>query len=194
MDKFNDYPVATIFPDEFVATVGDTVIYDTIIVDEETFIRLDRDIEDNEEITFVNGVSEDKAIELFDRNFTGTVVEYEGNFVHFRDVYAFDFVEAFVTETTFKENTSVQDLAAFANNRKDRKACDKGEFLNSIIQTTLTLGVTGRNNNIVTANGKYVAIVSQTSNVNKGEVVSVKPISYVPNQGTQQVFIFVVYR
>ena len=194
VDKFSQYPVANIFPDEFVTVVGDTVLYDTIKVDEDTFIKLDRDIEDNEEITFVNGVSEDNTIELADSEFTGTVVEYEGNFVHFRDVYAFDFVEAFVTETTFKENTSVQDLAAFANNRKDRKACDKGEYLNSIIQTTLTLGVTGRNNNIVTANGKYVAIVSQTSNVNKGEVVSVKPISYVPNQGTQQVFIFVVYR
>jgi hypothetical protein len=54
--------------------------------------------------------------------------------------------------------------------------------------------VTGKNNNIITANGKYVAIMNQTANINKGETVSVKPISYVPDQGIQQVFIFVVSR
>ena len=195
VDKFNDYPVKTIFPDEFVATVGDTVIYDTIEVDEDTFIRLDRDIEDNEEITFVNGVSEDGAIELFDRCFTGTVVEYEGNFVHFKDIYAFDFVDAFVTETTFQDNVSVQQLAAFAKNRKDRTICDKGEFLNSLVPTAFTLVVTGKNSNILTVDGKYVAIFSQTGDIVKGETVNVvEPICYVPNQGTQQVFIFVVSR
>ena len=195
VDKFNKYPVANIFPDEFVAVVGDTVIYDTIEVDEDTFIKLDRDIADNEEITFVNGVSEDGAIELFDRDFTGTVVEYEGNFIHFRDVYAFDYVEAFVTETTFKEETTVQDLAAFAKNRKDRRTCDKGEYLNTLVPTANAIGVTGRNNNIMTINGHYVAIFNQTSDIAKGETVNiVQPICYVPNQGDQQVFIFVVSR
>ena len=192
VDKFSKYPVANIFPDEFVTVVGDTVVYETY--DPQVIIsRMDRDIADNEEITFVNKVSEDGMIEL-NIEFTGTLVEYEGQFVYFKDVYAFDYVEAFVTETTFKEETTSQDLVAFSKNRKDRKTCDKGEYLNSIIQTTHTLSVTGKNNNIITANGKYVAIMNQTANINKGETVSVKPISYVPNQGTQQVFIFVVSR
>ena len=192
VDKFNKYPVANIFPDEFVTVVGDTVVYETY--DPQVIIsRMDRDIADNEEITFVNKVSEDGMIEL-NIEFTGTLVEYEGQFVYFKDVYAFDYVEAFVTETTFKEETTSQDLVAFSKNRKDRKTCDKGEYLNSIIQTTHTLSVTGKNNNIITANGKYVAIMNQTANINKGETVRVKPISYVPDQGTQQVFIFVVSR
>ena len=192
VDKFSKYPVANIFPDEFVTVVGDTVVYETY--DPQVIIsRMDRDITDNEEITFVNKVSEDGMIEL-NIEFTGTLVEYEGQFVYFKDVYAFDYVEAFVTETTFKEETTSQDLVAFSKNRKDRKTCDKGEYLNSIIQTTHTLSVTGKNNNIITANGKYVAIMNQTANINKGETVRVKPISYVPDQGTQQVFIFVVSR
>ena len=194
VDKFNDYPVAKIFPDEFVAVVGDTVVYDTIST-EKNVIRLDRDIDDNEEIVFVNGVSEDGCIELIDKTFSGTVVEYEGDFVFFKDVYAFDFVEAFVTETTFKADVTVKDLSAFSKNRKDRRACDKGEFLNSLVPTATQISVTGRNHNILTIDGKYVAVASQTSDIVKGETVNiVAPICYVPDQGTQQVFIFVVSR
>ena len=194
VDKFNDYPVKTIFPDEFVAVVGDTVVYDTISA-EDSIVRLDRDIEDNEEIVFVNGISEDGCIELADKTFNATVVEYEGNFVFFKDIYAFEFVEAFVTEATFKADVTVKDLSAFSKNRKDKRACDKGEFLNSLIPTATQISVTGRNNNILTIDGKYVAVASQTSDIVKGETVNiVQPICYVPDQGTQQVFIFVVSR
>lgn len=194
VDKFNDYPVAKIFPDEFVTVVGDTVVYDTISA-EKNIIRLDRDIEDNEEIVFVNGVSEDGCIELIDKTFSGAVVEYEGAFVFFKDVYAFDFVEAFVTEITFKEGVTVKELSAFSKNRKDRSACDKGAFLNSLVPTATQISVTGRNNNILTIDGQYVAVASQTSDIVKGETVNiVAPICYVPDQGTQQVFIFVVSR
>ena len=194
VDKFNDYPVKTIFPDEFVAVVGDTVVYDTISA-EDSIVRLDRDIEDNEEIVFVNGISEDGCIELADKTFNAAVVEYEGNFVFFKDIYAFEFVEAFVTETTFKADITVKDLSAFSKNRKDKRACDKGEFLNSLIPTATQISVTGRNNNILTIDGKYVAVASQTSDIVKGETVNiVQPICYVPDQGTQQVFIFVVSR
>ena len=194
VDKFNDYPVKTIFPDEFVAVVGDTVVYDTISA-EDSIVRLDRDIEDNEEILFVNGISEDGCIELADKTFNAAVVEYEGNFVFFKDIYAFEFVEAFVTEATFKADVTVKDLSAFSKNRKDKRACDKGEFLNSLIPTATQISVTGRNNNILTIDGKYVAVASQTSDIVKGETVDiVQPICYVPDQGTQQVFIFVVSR
>ena len=196
VDKFKQYPVANIFPDEFVTVVGDTIVYDTY-KPQLVISSMDRDIADNEEITFVNGISEDGMIELNKEfsDFTGTLVEYEGALIHFKDVYAFDYVDAFVTETTFKDETTVQELAAFSKNRKDRSTCDKGEFLNSIIQTTHAFSVTGRNNNIITANGKYVAVMNQTGNINKGETVQiVNPITYVPDQTTQQVFIFVVSR
>ena len=196
VDRFHQYPVANIFPDEFVTVVGDTVVYETLNP-QLVISTMDRDIADNEEITFVNGLSEDGMIELNKEfsDFTGTLVEYEGAFIHFKDVYAFDYVDAFITETTFKEETTVQELAAFSKNRKDRRTCDKGEYLNSIIQTTHEFSVTGRNNNVITANGKYVAIINQTGNINKGETVQiVNPITYVPDQTYQQVFIFVVTR
>ncbi len=191
VDKFSQYPVTSIFPDEFVTVVGDTVVYETYKADK-TISVLNRDINDNEEITFVNGVSEDGMIEL-NIEFTGTLIEYEGDFVHFKDVYAFDYVNAFITEQTFKESTTTADLKAFAMNRKDRRTCDNGEYLNSIIQTTHEYNVTGRNSNIITANGRYVAIVNQTGQITKGHTVSVvDTIAYVPDNTYQQVFIFVV--
>jgi hypothetical protein len=191
VDRFKQYPVINIFPDEFVTVVGDTVVYDTY-KPEECIVRLDRDIEDNEEITFANGVSEDGMIEL-NIEFTGTLIEYEGNFVHFKDVYAFDYVDAFITNNTFKEETTTESLMAFSKNRKDKSTTDKGAYLNSIINNFNTITVKGKNSNILVANGKYIATMDQTGNITKGtEVNVVKPITYVPSNEQQQVFIFVV--
>lgn len=191
VDRFKQYPVINIFPDEFVTVVGDTVVYDTY-KPEECIVRLDRDIEDNEEITFADGVSEDGMIEL-NIEFTGTLIEYEGNFVHFKDVYAFDYVDAFITNNTFKEETTTESLMAFSKNRKDKSTTDKGAYLNSIINNFNTITVKGKNSNILVANGKYIATMDQTGNITKGtEVNVVKPITYVPSNETQQVFIFVV--
>lgn len=191
VDRFKQYPVINIFPDEFVTVVGDTVVYDTY-KPEECIVRLDRDIEDNEEITFADGVSEDGMIEL-NIEFTGTLIEYEGNFVHFKDVYAFDYVDAFITNNTFKEETTTESLMAFSKNRKDKSTTDKGAYLNSIINNFNTITVKGKNSNILVANGKYIATMDQTGNITKGtEVNVVKPITYVPSNEQQQVFIFVV--
>lgn len=191
VDRFKQYPVINIFPDEFVTVVGDTVVYDTY-KPEDCIVRLDRDIEDNEEITFANGVSEDGMIEL-NIEFTGTLIEYEGNFVHFKDVYAFDYVDAFITNNTFKEETTTESLMAFSKNRKDKSTTDKGAYLNSIINNFNTITVKGKNSNILVANGKYIATMDQTGNITKGtEVNVVKPITYVPSNEQQQVFIFVV--
>lgn len=191
VDRFKQYPVINIFPDEFVTVVGDTVVYDTY-KPEECIVRLDRDIEDNEEITFANGVSEDGMIEI-NIEFTGTLIEYEGNFVHFKDVYAFDYVDAFITNNTFKEETTTESLMAFSKNRKDKSTTDKGAYLNSIINNFNTITVKGKNSNILVANGKYIATMDQTGNITKGtEVNVVKPITYVPSNEQQQVFIFVV--
>ena len=191
VDRFKQYPVINIFPDEFVTVVGDTVVYETynpqVIIS-----RMDRDIADNEEITFVNKVSEDGMIEL-NIEFTGTLIEYEGNFVHFKDVYAFDYVDAFITNNTFKEETTTESLMAFSKNRKDKSTTDKGAYLNSIINNFNTITVKGKNSNILVANGKYIATMDQTGNITKGtEVNVVKPITYVPSNEQQQVFIFVV--
>ena len=191
VDRFKQYPVINIFPDEFVTVVGDTVVYETynpqVIIS-----RMDRDIADNEEITFVNKVSEDGMIEL-NIEFTGTLIEYEGNFVHFKDVYAFDYVDAFITNNTFKEETTTESLMAFSKNRKDKTTTDKGAYLNSIINNFNTITVKGKNSNILVANGKYIATMDQTGNITKGtEVNVVKPITYVPSNEQQQVFIFVV--
>lgn len=189
VDRFSKYPVAEIFPDEFVTVVGDTTVYETISAD--TIIRMDRDIEDNEEIVFANGVSEDDAIELnFD--FTGTLIEFEGAFVHFKDVYAFDFVDAFLVDVTFKEDTDTAKLKAFSANRKDKSTCDNGQYLESVHQTLTTLSVKGKNNNILVANGHYLGLMEQTGNLAKCDVTVQDVISYIPDNGYQQLFLFVV--
>ena len=70
---------------------------------------------------------------------------------------------------------------------------DKGAYLNSIINNFNTITVKGKNSNILVANGKYIATMDQTGNITKGtEVNVVKPITYVPSNEQQQVFIFVV--
>lgn len=191
VDKFNGYPVTNIFPDEFVAAVGDTAVYETISTD--TIIRMDRDIADNEEITFVNGISEDDTIELnFD--FTGTLIEFNGEFIHFKDVYAFDFVDAFLVDVTFKEDTNTAKLQAFSKNRKDKSTCDNGQYLESIHQTLTTVSVKGKNNNILVANGHYLGLMTQTGDIAKCDVAIKDIISYIPDNGYQQLFLMIVSR
>lgn len=190
VNRFKQYPVANIFPDEFVSVVGDTVVYDTFIP-EKIIFNITRDIEDNEEITFVNGVSEDGTIELFNKEFNGTLVEYEGKFVCFKDIYAFNVTNALLAnENTFKEGATKAELLRVKSG--DKAACDNGEFLNKVCETLTTATVTGANANLLTANKAFLCQFIANYEVVKGEVVVKDVITFDAKNGCQQSFLILV--
>ena len=190
VNRFKQYPVANIFPDEFVSIVGDTVVYDTFIP-EKIIFNITRDIEDNEEITFVNGVSEDGTIELFNKEFNGTLVEYEGKFVCFKDIYAFNVTNALLAnENTFKEGATKAELLRVKSG--DKAACDNGEFLNKVCETLTTATITGANVNLLTANKAFLCQFIANYEAVKGEVVVKDVITFDAKNGCQQSFLILV--
>ena len=190
VNKFRQYPVSSIFPDEFVSVVGDIPVYETIIP-EKAISNITRNVEDNEEIVFVDGVSEDGCIELFDTTFTGTLVEYEGNFIYFKDVYAFDVTHALLAnENTFKETATKEELMRVKSG--DKSACDKGEFLNSLCGQLTEAVITGANANLLTANKAFLCQFTANYKVSKGAVGIKDIITYVPENGAQQLFLILV--
>ena len=190
VNRFKQYPVANIFPDEFVSIVGDTVVYDTFIP-EKIIFNITRDIEDNEEITFVNGVSEDGTIELFNKEFNGTLVEYEGKFVCFKDIYAFNVTNALLAnENTFKEGATKAELLRVKSG--DKAACDNGEFLNKVCETLTTATITGANANLLTANKAFLCQFIANYDAVKGEVAVKDVITFDAKNGCQQSFLILV--
>ena len=192
VDKFKQFPVTSIFPDEFVSVVGDVPVYDILVPEEIiAYAELDREVEDNEEIEFVDGVSVDGTIELFDTTFNGTLIEYEGKFIHFKDVYAFDVVEALlVCENTFKEDATKEELMRVKSG--DKSACDKGQYLNSIYASLTEATITGANANLLTANKHFLCQFTANFKANKGTVAVRTVKTYVPNNNEQQMFLILV--
>ena len=192
INRFKQYPVTNIFPDEYVAVVGDTVVYDTISAD--LLVRLDRDIEDNEEIYFINGISEDGMIELA-IDITGTLMELDGAFINVKDIYAYDEVDAFITDFTFVEGSTTASLKEFASNKKNNNVCDKGEFLLTKVKDLKALTVAGKNNNILVSNKEFLGTMIQTRDIAKNTTVNItNTISYRSANGYQNIFMFVVSR
>lgn len=190
VNRFKQYPVANIFPDEFVSVLTDMPMYDTFIP-EETISNITRDIEDNEEIIFVNGVSEDGCIELYDTEFNGALVEYEGNLIHFKDVYAFDVTNALLAnENTFKEKATKEELMRVKSG--DKSACDNGEYLNSVHESLTEAVITGANANLLTANKHFLCQFIANYSAVKGAVTINDIITYEPDNGTQQTFLILV--
>lgn len=190
VNRFKQYPVANIFPDEFVSVLTDIPMYDTFIP-EETISNITRDIEDNEEIIFVNGVSEDGCIELYDTEFNGALVEYEGNLIHFKDVYAFDVTNALLAnENTFKEKATKEELMRVKSG--DKSACDNGEYLNSVHESLTEAVITGANANLLTANKHFLCQFIANYSAVKGAVAINDIITYEPDNGTQQTFLILV--
>ena len=190
VNRFKQYPVANIFPDEFVSVLTDMPMYDTFIP-EETISNITRDIEDNEEIIFVNGVSEDGCIELYDTEFNGALVEYEGSLIHFKDVYAFDVTNALLAnENTFKEKATKEELMRVKSG--DKSACDNGEYLNSVHESLTEAVITGANANLLTANKHFLCQFIANYSAVKGAVAINDIITYAPDNGTQQTFLILV--
>ena len=189
VNRFKQYPVTSIFPDEFVAAVTDMPIYDTLKPND-TIANITRDIEDNEEITFVDGVSEDGCIELYDTAFNGTLVEYEGNFLYFKDIYAFNVTNALLVDKyTFKEDATKEELMRVKSG--DKAACDNGQYLSSVIGSINTATIAGKNANLLIANKHYLCQFTANYEAVKGETVIDKAISYTPDNGMQQLFIMI---
>lgn len=190
VNRFKQYPVANIFPDEFVSVLTDMPMYDTFIP-EETISNITRDIEDNEEIIFVNGVSEDGCIELYDTEFNGALVEFEGNLIHFKDVYAFDVTNALLAnENTFKEKATKEELMRVKSG--DKSACDNGEYLYSVHESLTEAVITGANANLLTANKHFLCQFIANYSAVKGAVAINDIITYEPDNGTQQTFLILV--
>jgi hypothetical protein len=190
INRFKQYPVANIFPDEFVSVLTDMPMYDTFIP-EETISNITRDIEDNEEIIFVNGVSEDGCIELYDAEFNGALVEYEGNLIHFKDVYAFDVTNALLAnENTFKEKATKEELMRVKSG--DKSACDNGEYLNSVHESLTEAVIAGANVNLLTANKHFLCQFIANYSAVKGAVAIKDIITYEADNGSQQTFLMLV--
>lgn len=190
VNRFKQYPVANIFPDEFVSVLTDMPMYDTFIP-EETISNITRDIEDNEEIIFVDGVSEDGTIELYDTEFNGALVEYEGNLIHFKDVYAFDVTNALLAnENTFKEKATKEELMRVKSG--DKSACDNGEYLNSVHESLTEAVITGANANLLTANKHFLCQFIANYSAVKGAVAIKDIITYEADNGSQQTFLMLV--
>ena len=190
VNRFKQYPVANIFPDEFVSILADIPVYDTF-VPEKIIYSITRDIEDNEEITFVDGVSEDGSIELYDATFNGTLVEYEGNFICFKDVYAFNVTHALLAnENTFKETATKEELMRVKSG--DKAACDKGQYLNSVHEQLHEAVITGANANLLTANKHYLCQFIANYNAVKGATAIKDIITYDAANGAQQSFLIIL--
>ena len=190
VNRFSQYPVSNIFPDEYVNALTGMPIYDEL--NASAICSMTRDIADNEEIEFVDGVSVDGTIELFDFTFTGTVVENEGKLLYFKDIFAFNVTNALVASTnTFKETATKEQLMRVKSG--DRTACDHGEFLNSIIGSLTNAKIAGANANLLIANKHFLCQFDANYAVAKGDVVEIaNTISYVPDNGVQQIFMFIV--
>ena len=190
VNSFRTFPVANIFTDEFITVVADEVIYETINP-QDVICNITRDIEENEELVFVDGVSEDGCVELYDTTFNGTLVEYEGNFVQFKDVYAFEVANALlVNENTFRKGATKEELMRVKSG--DKTACDNGEFLNSLTNELTTATITGANANLLTANKAFLCQFIANYTAVKGAVTINNIITYEPNNGEQQMFLLFV--
>ena len=197
IDRFKEYPVTSIFPDEYVAVMtnkDEFVVYDPNVV----IYDIQRNIEEHEEIKFVDGVSEDGMIELYDTDFNGTVIEHNGQFYHFINVYEYNEVHALLTEETFKDGATTAELLKLKTG--DKVACDNGEFFRAILDEQGTIAealVTGANANLLKAahndTNAYICKFIANCDVAKGQTIDINSvITYEPSNGTQQVFLIVL--
>lgn len=197
VNRFKQYPVTSLFPNEFVE-VRTGVAAHEVLRPEDILFDVQRDIEDEEEIVFVNGLSEDGMIELVDPEFNGTLVEFEGNFIHFIDTYAYNEVHALLAnERTFKEGATTAELAKLKTG--DNTACDNGEFFRQLLndQMIKEAVVTGANANLLKAPYKntnaFVCQFIANCDVAKGQTLEINDVkTYVPSNGTQQTFLIVL--
>ena len=194
VNKFKMFPISNIFPNELVYTLADQPQYKTYNPNE-VISLMTRNIEDNEEIVFVNGVSEDGCIELYDTTFNGTLVEYEGNFIEFIDVFEFNVSNALlVADDTFRKGATRDEILRLKTG--DKAALDKGEFFDELHQDLTAVNITGANANVIKTayanNNVFLSKFVANYAVVKGEIAVRDIITYKPENGAQQLFIVLV--
>jgi hypothetical protein len=127
VDSFGDYPVKNIFKEECKQLLSNQPRYESFnpvdIVE-----YMNRNIEDYEVISFVDGVSEDGQIKLYEA-YTGCLTELNGNLIQMIDVCAYEPTRAFISIDAYAKDTSVQQIKA-----QDETILDKGEFLSSVVE------------------------------------------------------------
>ena len=204
VNRFKQYPVSSIFPNEFFearANVGkaedERISAYRTFKPEEILYDVQRNIEDEEEIVFVNGLSEDGMIELVDPEFNGTLVEFEGNLVQFINAYEYNEVSALLAERTFKAGATTDELVRLKAG--DMTACDNGEFFRTILkeQEVTEALVTGANANLLKTayNGTNAFVCQFVANcdLTKGQTIQIANVkTYEPANGTQQTFLIVL--
>ena len=196
VNRFKQYPVTNIFPEEYVEVMTGVAAHKTY-KPEEILYDVQRNIEDEEEIVFVNGLSEDGMIELVDPEFNGTLVEFEGNLVQFINAYEYNEVSALLAERTFKAGATTDELVRLKAG--DMSACDNGEFFRTILkeQEVTEALVTGANANLLKTayNGTNAFVCQFVANcdLTKGQTIQIANVkTYEPANGTQQTFLIVL--
>lgn len=190
-DRFSDVHVKNIFPQEFVAALSG--ITPQAALDMKELVEVNRDIEDGETIEFVNGEAVDGSI-VFDNEFSGLATESNGQLLYDIDVYAYEFVEAVVIDTTYVEGTTVKAVKAAKEAKNLESIEDKGEALNALVEeSALThVKIAGQNNNVIfnAVTKTVVGLTTVTSNLTGDRTVN-NVITYKAKNAHQQLFLVI---
>lgn len=175
-NNFRAGAVKSIFAKEFFEAVTGQVYTEELTTDH--IVEMTRDIEDNETIEFVNGVSTDGAIEL-DIEFNGIVTEDNGRLIYEVDVYDFE-----PTTGLLVTNTYAQEATPKA------PVFDEGEYFAKATKTLAVAIVRGKNNNIITSKtnllGRFIASRPVQGTVNIDQI-----INGAKSDNKQQMFLIV---
>lgn len=190
-DRFSDVHVKNIFPQEFVVALSG--VTPQAALDMKELVEVNRDIVDGETIEFVNGEAVDGSI-VFDNEFSGLATESNGQLLYDIDVYAYEFVEAVVIDTTYVEGTTVKAVKAAKEAKNLESIEDKGEALNALVEeSALThVKIAGQNNNVIfnAVTKTVVGLTTVTSNLTGDRTVN-NVITYKAKNAHQQLFLVI---
>ena len=141
--------------------------------------ELEREIEDNEEIEFVNGRSIDGQIKV-EENFTGIAYECNEELVYSEDIYAYEETKAIITIETYTKT----------NNNKNLKS-DLGVNFNNYMNETDKVQIIGNNNNALVIGRNIVAKLIPAPEF-RGQHDIVDVIGFDTKEKQQAIFLVVL--
>lgn len=141
--------------------------------------ELEREIEDDEEIEFVNGRSIDGQIKV-EENFTGIAYECNEELVYSEDIYAYEETKAVITIETY----------AKTNDNKNLKS-DIGVNFNSYMNETDKVQIVGNNNNALVIGRNIVAKLIPAPEF-RGQHDIVDVIGFDTKEKQQAIFLVVL--
>ena len=141
--------------------------------------ELEREIEDDEEIEFINGYSIDRKIKV-EENFTGIAYECNGELVYSEDIYAYEETKAVLAIETYTKT----------NDNKNLKS-DLGVNFNNYINETDEVQIVGNNNNALVIGRNVVAkLISAPEFRGQHDIVDV--IGFDTKEKQQAIFLVVL--